>query len=67
MCADVLINFVYPTFLFYTFPVLVARSSSYMGAISTATGVLFAIQWDAESAEIEFKPLDSESWTRLNM
>ena len=55
-CADVFINFVYPTFLFMVFPVFVARSSSYMDAISIATGVFFAIQWDAESADIELKP-----------
>ena len=56
MCADVFINFVYPTFLFYTFPIFVARSASYKDAISIATGVFFAIQWDAESADIELKP-----------
>ena len=54
--ADVFINFVYPAFLFMVFPVFVARSSSYMDAISIATGVFFAIQWDAESADIELKP-----------
>ena len=57
-CADVFINFVYPTFLFMVFPVFVARSSSYMDAISIATGVFFAIQWDGESADIELKPAD---------
>ena len=66
MCADVLINFVYPTFLYFTFPVFVATSTSYMDAISKATGVLFAIQWDAESADIEFKPAEEkQAWTRI--
>ena len=68
----ILSNFIYPTcvprltsifddiaghrFLLMVFPVFVARSSSYMDAISIATGVFFAIQWDAESADIELKP-----------
>ena len=56
MCADVFINFVYPTFLFYTFPIFVATSTSYMDAISKATGVFFAVKWDAESEGEEFKP-----------
>ena len=30
----------------------------YMDAISIATGVFFAIQWDGESADIELKPAD---------
>ena len=49
MCADVFVNFVYPTFLFFTFPIVVATSTSYMDAISKATGVFFAVKWDAES------------------
>ena len=49
MCADVFVNFVYPTFLFFTFPIFVATSTSYMDAISKATGVFFAVKWDAES------------------
>ena len=51
--ADLLINFVYPIFLFMVFPVFVARSASYMGAISTATGVLFAVGWDAEPVNVD--------------
>ena len=43
-------------FLLMAFPVFVARSSSYMGAISTATSVFFAVQWDKEDADIELKP-----------
>ena len=35
------------------FPVFVARSASYMGAISTATGVLFAVGWDAEPVNVD--------------
>ena len=42
------------------FPIFVATSTSYMGAISTATGVFFAVQWDGESADIEFVPAGSE-------
>jgi len=64
MCADVLINFVYPTFLFFTFPIFVARSSSYMDAISIATNVFFAVKWDKEDAEIWFEPVDSEEPNR---
>ena len=44
------------TFLFYTFPIFVATSTSYMDAISKATGVFFAVKWDAESEGEEFKP-----------
>ena len=40
------------------FPVFVARSSSYMGAISTATSVFFAVQWDKEDADIKLKPAE---------
>ena len=64
MCADVLINFVYPTFLFYTFPIFVARSASYKDAISIATGVFFAVKWDKEDAEIWFEPVDLEEPNR---
>ena len=64
MCADVLINFVYPTFLFFTFPIFVARSSSYMDAISIATNVFFAVKWDKEDAEMWFEPVDSEEPNR---
>ena len=45
-------------FLLMVFPVFVARSSSYMGAISTATGVFFAVQWDKEDADIKLKPAE---------
>ena len=72
MCADVLINFVYPTcvprlttsifamisghrFLFMVLPVFIARSASYMDAITAATSVFFAVQWDAESEGEEFR------------
>ena len=64
MCADVFVNFVYPTFLFFTFPIFVATSTSYMDAISKATGVFFAVKWDAESEKIYFEPVDSEEPNR---
>ena len=51
--ADLFINFVYPIFLFMVFPIFVALSTSYMGAISAATGVFFAVQWDAESCDVD--------------
>ena len=51
--ADLLINFIYPTFLFMVFPIFVARSASYKDAISIATGVFFAVQWDAESSNLD--------------
>ena len=60
MCADVLINFVYPTFLFMVLPVFIARSASYKDALTAATSVFFAVQWDAES-EIVFKPAAKHS------
>ena len=53
--ADLFINFVYPIFLFMVFPVFVARSASYKDAISAATGVFFAVQWDAESCDLDLK------------
>ena len=37
-----------------------------MDAISKATGVFFAVKWDAESADIEFEPeQEKQAWTRI--
>ncbi len=71
-----MINFVYPTcvprltqvssmiaghrFLFMVLPVFIARSTDYMNAIQAATGVFFAIGWDAESEGEDFKPDDDD-------
>ena len=53
------VNFVYPIFLFMVFPIFVALSTPYMGAISAATGVFFAVQWDAESCDLDLAQFDT--------